>query len=117
MKAKAAIFFMIALFISALPISASEKNKGPANMILDGGNRGNTSFPHSRHQDAIGDCATCHNLFPKKTGSIVELLKQGKLEKKQVMNHCRDCHREKIRAGEKAGPTSCVKCHDKSLKN
>jgi hypothetical protein len=52
-------------------------------------------FPHHRHQDALGDCNICHDLFPKKLGSIDELKNQGKLKKKQVMQeHCIDCHKK-----------------------
>ena len=81
MKAKAAIVFMIVLLIPALPVSASETNKGAANMILDGATGATRLFRTAGSQDVIGDCTPYHNLFPKKTGGIAELMKQGELEK------------------------------------
>jgi hypothetical protein len=42
-------------------------------------------------------------LFPKVSKSIEKLIAEGKLKKKEVMNHCK----------EKAVPTSCKECHQK----
>ncbi len=39
---------------------------------------------------------------------------QGKLAKKEIMNtQCTKCHKEKRKAGEKTGPTTCTTCHVK----
>jgi hypothetical protein len=47
-------------------------------------------------------------------GAIEALQAQGKLAKKEIMNtQCTKCHKEKQKAGEKAGPTTCTTCHVK----
>ena len=66
-----------------------------------------------RHQTTLGDCNICHNIFPQKLGVIKDLKNQGRLAKKRVMDHCRGCHRNRVKQGQKAGPTSCRKCHSK----
>ena len=89
-------------------------NKGAESITLDGGSRGVVPFPHHRHQSALGDCNACHTLFPQEQGAIVRLKQEGKLVSKQVMNkHCIKCHRTEKKAGKKAGPVSCAKCHHK----
>ena len=88
------------------------ENIGPEIILLSGGKMRDVHFPHHRHQDALGDCNICHDLFPKKIGGIEELKRQGKLKKKQVMqDHCIDCHRKMKSAGRNTGPTSCARCH------
>ncbi len=99
------LFFVSA--IHALPSG----DKGPAEITLDGGDKGKVAFPHARHQVSLKDCMKCHILFPKKHGVIEEMVGSGKLEKKQVMNHCRNCHREMKKTDQKSGPTNCIKCH------
>ncbi len=106
----------IVLIFSFMHAYAAEDNSGAAEMILDGGDRGNITFPHSRHQNTLGVCGKCHDLFPKKSGAIQEMISQEKLAKKQVMNNCKNCHRDMKKAGEATGPTSCKKCHDKPAK-
>lgn len=94
--------------------SVQTQNQGAAEIVLDGGPTGNVSFPHRRHQENLVDCAVCHSAYPQKAGSIEELKAQGKLAKKEIMNtQCTKCHKEKKRAGEKAGPTTCTSCHIK----
>ena len=47
-------------------------------------------------------------------GSIKALKAEGKLKKKHVMNKlCTKCHKQKKKAGQKSGPTTCKKCHIK----
>jgi hypothetical protein len=95
-------------------LSAAEQNKGAENITLDGGNRGKVPFPHHRHQEKIADCEICHSTFPQEAGIIEKLKVEGQLKKKYVMNKlCTKCHKEKKNAGEKAGPTTCAKCHIK----
>ncbi len=107
---------IIAMIASAMVVSSmATQNKGAENLELNGGNRGNVPFPHRQHQDQIGDCKICHSVFPQKTGSIKELKAEGTLKKKYVMNKlCTKCHKEKKRAGQKSGPTTCTKCHIKA---
>jgi hypothetical protein len=90
-------------------------NRGATEIKLPGGTRGIVPFPHHLHQDKLGNCETCHSVFPQKAGTITTLKEQGKLKKKQVMNRlCINCHRQKKRGGLKAGPTTCAKCHIKT---
>jgi cytochrome c553 len=94
---------------------AQSQNAGAAEIILEGGTSGKVTFPHQRHQEKLTDCTICHAAFPQKTGAIEELKAQGKLAKKQIMNElCTQCHKEKQRAGEKSGPTTCTTCHVKA---
>jgi hypothetical protein len=88
------------------------QNMGAKEMKLAGGSRGEVPFPHFNHQNKLGDCNVCHSLFPQSKGSIEKLKTEGKLKGKQVMNkHCIKCHKAEKRAGNAAGPTTCVKCH------
>ena len=97
---------------SSVAISSGNQEKGPAEIKLAGGTRGNVPFPHHRHQEALGDCDVCHSVFGQKSGIIQELKTQGKLKKKYVMNKlCTKCHKENKKAGVKSGPTTCTKCH------
>jgi hypothetical protein len=106
------VCFVFAVF-SAVVTAAGITEKGPAEITLDGGSKGTVDFPHQKHQNTLGDCKICHDIFPQKLGVIEALKEEGKLEKKQVMNNCRKCHRNLVKEGKKAGPTSCTKCHSK----
>jgi len=99
------------MLVSSMLIAG--QNKGTKEMVLFGGRKGNVSFPHHRHQTILGDCNICHNLFPKVTGSILDLKVNKKLKNKQVMEQCSNCHKAKEKAGDKAGPTRCKACHNK----
>ena len=94
---------------------AAQQNTGPEEMVLEGGRTGDVSFPHRLHQTALDQkCEVCHDLFPQKTGSIQELVDQGELKSKEIMNkHCVKCHREMKREGKPSGPISCTQCHNK----
>lgn len=103
--------FMI-LFFCAAVFGAEEKNE--AKILLHGGNNGEVSFDHKLHQTILKDCSLCHMLFPQETGGIQKSVKEGKLKEKQVMNTlCINCHKEKKKAGVKAGPVTCSRCHSK----
>ncbi len=112
------LLYVIALVLtfSFITASASEENRGADKIVLKGGEKGDVSFPHKKHQDTLNDCGKCHTLFPKQPGIIKVMVKQGKLAKKKAMDQCRDCHRETKKAGKVTGPTSCKKCHNKELK-
>ena len=106
------MFTLVLLYFGIAGSIANVENKGAEIILLAGGKMRNVHFPHHRHQNALGDCRICHDLFPKKSGGIEELKRQGKLEKKQVMQeHCIDCHRKMKSDGQKSGPTSCARCH------
>ena len=93
---------------------SAAKNKGAENIELYGGTRGNVSFPHRRHQEKLDDCKICHSVFPQQAGIIKTLKADGKLKQKYVMNKlCTKCHKERKKAGQPAGPTTCTKCHIK----
>jgi hypothetical protein len=113
MRVKIFVIFLF-LLTGITETGFSAENKGPENIVLEGGTSGPVPFPHHRHQDAIGSCTVCHDLFPQKMGGIQELKLQQKLESKEVMNkNCIKCHREKKSAGEKSGPLTCTTCHKK----
>jgi len=113
MKAKIIGAIIGVVFLTGA-IASAVQNQGAKDIKLDGGNRGVVPFPHHLHQSAIGDCNACHRIFPKTAGIIKDLKMQGKLKKKQVMNKsCIKCHREKKKAGVKAGPIKCSECHVK----
>lgn len=106
------MFFLAVLIFSAVIVSA--QNEGEKEIIINGGKSGNITLPHHLHQDVVDDCMICHVDFPKEAGSIDALKSAGTIKKKQVMNQiCLKCHRDKKKAGEKAGPVSCSECHIK----
>ena len=113
MKSKIVVLWVVFVLVYGGVIFAGIEKKGPEQITLDGGQKGVVGFPHRQHQTTLGDCNICHNIFPQKLGVIQELKNQGKLAKKQVMDHCRGCHRNRVKQGQKAGPTSCQKCHSK----
>ena len=57
------------------------ENKGAEIILIHGGKMRDIHFPHHRHQNALGECNVCHDLFPARAGSIAELKSQGKLKK------------------------------------
>jgi len=88
--------------------------QGSKEISLYGGKSGNILFPHHVHQAVVKDCMVCHADFAQKKGALGNAKKTGDLKRKQVMNKtCLKCHRALKKAGEKAGPTSCKKCHIK----
>lgn len=105
--------FILTAALCLISATPSEKQGAPE-IIIDAAKKGDVTFPHKRHQDTLVDCNKCHTLFPKEKGSIRKGINDGSLDKKQVMNHCRDCHKEMTAAGEKTGPTSCKQCHPKN---
>lgn len=116
MRLKITIPFLIAFLIFAgmsSTVETSEQKTGAPEIRLDGGSRGPIDFPHHRHQKALTDCSFCHDIFPQQAGVIKAMKSEGKLERKEVMNHCRKCHRDMTAEGKKSGPTSCKSCHRK----
>ncbi|MDJ0816241.1 MAG: cytochrome c3 family protein [Desulfobacterales bacterium] len=102
---------------AAAAVSMAAENLGAEKLELFGGKRGKVPFPHHQHQKNLDDCQICHSVFPQKTGAIEKLKAEGSLKKKYVMNKlCTKCHREKKKAGQPSGPTSCAKCHIKPKK-
>ena len=89
------------------------QNKGAKEIVIPGGTIGSVTVRHYLHQDALGGCNLCHNLFPQTAGIVQKLKDEGKLERKKLMNQCQKCHREKNNAGLKAGPLTCKGCHAK----
>jgi len=93
--------------------SMAGDDNGAETMILNGGLQGSVEFPHGRHQANFVDCMPCHDLFPKEAQVIDKMKAEGKLQKKAAMNMCKKCHRDLIKKGETAGPTTCKGCHKK----
>lgn len=94
--------------------AAVDENKGAAQIDIPGGYKGKVPFNHQMHQTQLKDCNVCHDLFPKAPGAIDDLKTKKTLKKKQVMNKvCIKCHKAEKNAGNKAGPTTCSKCHVK----
>ena len=113
MKSKTIVMVMVIGMAMAGLTFAQIPKKGAPEIILKAGSKGDVQFPHRLHQDTLVDCKICHDIFPQIPGIIEDLKNKGQLKKKQVMNHCRGCHKNRARAGEKAGPTNCSKCHGK----
>lgn len=100
------------IIIAPIPGARAMEHKGAEAFNIDGGNRGSVPFPHWQHQASTASCDTCHSVFPQSRGSIAALKKDGTLKRKFVMNKlCTKCHRNKRKAGESSGPTSCNTCH------
>lgn len=59
---------------------------------------GQVSFPHKKHQDALGQCRGCHEAGPGKIDGFDKVLAHGK--------GCKGCHETM-----KMGPTLCKGCH------
>ena len=112
MKSKLAVFFIVIMFFFPLLLSAVQ-NRGVKEILLSGGKNGEVLFPHGMHQASLKDCNMCHDLFPQVLGSIEKLKANKKLEIKQVMKQCRDCHKGKKKIGKKTGPIGCRGCHRK----
>ena len=99
-------------FLTAYPSLAMDR--GSASIQIHGGTKGDIRFPHHEHQDVLGDCQICHDIFPQKKGSIADSVAKGDLKKKQVMNKtCIQCHRDRKKAGQSFGPVNCNDCHKK----
>ncbi len=108
------IVLMIFLFISIVVSAEDEKTSAGAAVIhLEKGRMPQVTFPHHMHQKALNNnCKACHDMFPKQSGIIKEMILQEKLRKKQVMNSkCLKCHKDRKKAGLTAGPTTCTACH------
>ena len=117
MKVKILVILISVVALAAgslIAESQATENLGAENIELAGGKRGKVPFPHRQHQKNLADCQICHSVFPQEPGAIQELKAQGALKKKYVMNKlCTKCHKEKKKAGQRSGPTTCKKCHFK----
>lgn len=100
-------------FLAAIgSFAVADQNKGAKEMELHGGSRGKVPFTHLKHQERLGDCNTCHAMFPQASGAIEAKKQSGELKKKHVMNTlCIKCHRTERKAGKPYGPVTCSKCH------
>ena len=119
---KSLAVFVIVFFLAAawaaqneaapkMPEPDKAPKKGAAQIVVNGGPKGDIAFPHAKHQDTLKDCSLCHAQFGQEPGVIVRLKAAGSLEPKAVMKACIACHKKGMEAGQKTGPTSCVKCH------
>jgi hypothetical protein len=105
---------VIAGLFLGTPLIFADQFQGKEEISVFGGKSGNILFPHHLHQKVVEDCQVCHVNFAQKEGALDAAKASKDLKKKQVMNKtCLKCHRALKKAGEKAGPTSCKKCHIK----
>ena len=107
MKKMLTLFVALAL-VSGLALTAIAQNKGPAEIKMPV-KMGDVTFSHSKHQELVADCTTCHH-----TGLDDPSCKSchgGKPDapnaKKAFHALCKDCHKNE------AGPTKCKACHIK----
>lgn len=110
------VFAMVAAVVFAhagdMAKSGKRLNHGAAEITIPAAPMPSVLFPHREHQDTLGNCKLCHDLFPKKPGIITAMKAEKKLSKKEVMNDkCLACHKERIKAGKAAGPVQCKGCH------
>lgn len=110
----AALLLIGLLLTAGIAANAIGGNAGAGEMALFGGSLGNVSFPHSRHQEALQDCSSCHQLFPQTAGVVQKLIRQNQLKKKEVMNQCTQCHRDRAASNKRSGPIKCRDCHRKA---
>lgn len=101
------------VFCCLMAVSVAARFEGRQEMVLEGGRIGGVFFPHHRHQSALDDCNRCHAVFPQSEGAIETLKAQNRLAKKQVMDQCRDCHKQMAGANKPTGPVTCKSCHVK----
>jgi hypothetical protein len=99
---------------SSIAVSLAIENQGAGKIELMAAKGAKFPFPIVSTRKKLGDCEICHSVFPQEAGAIEDLKEQGKLKKKYVMNKlCTKCHKEKKKAGQQSGPTTCSKCHIK----
>jgi len=114
LKSKTIVLLVILGMVFTAALAVANQNIGAEDITLNGGTKGKVPFPHRKHQDNLKDCNICHDTFPQSLGAIDDYKAQGKLKKKQVMNKlCTKCHKAEKKAENKAGPTTCSKCHVK----
>ncbi|MBF0234906.1 MAG: cytochrome c3 family protein [Desulfamplus sp.] len=106
------ISVLIMILAAALVIAAENENRGGEILKVDGGSKGEVTFPHKEHQDNLKDCKLCHDTFPQKLGVIKEMKDKKELKRKQVMNDvCLKCHKDYKKANKAYGPINCNGCH------
>ena len=102
----------LAMVVSIAVIGVAANTMGADRFALDGGGKGEIDFPHKIHQETLGDCKACHDVFPKELGVIKKMKTQKTLKRKQVMNDtCIACHKAYKAEGKKFGPIRCNECH------
>jgi len=121
MKKSLAVFVMVFFLAAAwaarneaapkMPEPDKAPKKGAAQIVVNGGPKGDIDFPHAKHQDTLKDCNVCHSQFAREPGVIVKLKAAGSLEPKAVMKACIACHKKRGEEKLSAGPTACAKCH------
>ncbi len=110
MLKKSGVVLIIIVFISVFALSLFSEGDV---IKLKGGGLGDVDFPHQQHQKALTDCGLCHNQIPKVKDAIQKQIADNKIKKKDVMNHCIECHKDKEAKKIKSGPTKCKECHKK----
>ena len=110
-----AVTLCSAMIIGGILLSAGSgiagDDKGAESIAMQGGSLGLVIFPHGRHQGVFVDCKPCHELFPKESQVVEKMKAEGKLQKKDVMNMCKKCHKDLAAKSLKTGPIACKDCH------
>lgn len=88
----AAIAALTAYFLT--PALMTEQNEGSETIEIESGWQKARGIPSLEASKRTGKCEVCHKLYPEESGSITKYKGSGKLQPKEAMNHCRDCHRE-----------------------
>jgi len=114
MKAIKLAVIVAGLMIFSAVATLAMVNHGAEEFAINGGSKGEVQFPHKVHQEILGDCKACHDVFPMELGVIKTMKANKELKRKQVMNKtCIKCHRARKSKGESYGPISCNDCHTK----
>ena len=108
-----AVVLLGMVLVMGLVVCVNAEDRGAATIFFEKGRMPEVTFPHRLHQEVLdNDCSACHDLFPMQAGIIREMIAKDELKRQQVMNtKCLACHKERLKAGEPAGPTKCTQCH------
>ena len=120
------------LGFGGLGITATDKGPEVIKIPTPKKKKTTVTFSHHKHQEMLkGDCGECHHgktadwkKVPYKEGMKIEKCetchnkshpnKKLNSPKKAMHKNCRDCHKERKKAGKKHGPVKCKDCHKKS---
>lgn len=105
---KMLILFIAVTLVSVTAMVAVAQNKGPAEVKMTA-SMGDVNFNHTKHQELVPDCATCHHtgLDNANCKSCHDAKPEAPTAKKAFHTLCKDCHKKE------SGPTKCKACHIK----
>ena len=105
---KLLILFVAVTLVSLAAMAAVAQNKGPETVTLPA-SMGDITFEHSKHQERVADCASCHHAGVEtgKCSNCHDANPEAPKAKAVFHKLCKDCHKKE------AGPTKCKACHVK----